>query len=139
MGGGSWAWPDVDDLDSAQDAAHKAAYFAWIAAGLTLLALVLFINPLDIRMFAIIIATLVEAALYAVSGWQVYKLSRGWAVAGLVLYTLDLLAVLIYIGPSIYGGIRFVFLIGFINGVRGTFAYHRLRREESSPSGVLQA
>jgi hypothetical protein len=139
MGGGSWAWPDVDDLDSAQDAAHKAAYFAWTAAGFTLLFLVLFVNPLDAKMFAIIFITLVEAALYAVSGWQVYKFSRAWAVAGLVLYTLDLVAALIYFGPVLIGAMRIVFIIGFVNGVRGTFAYHRLRQEESSPSGVLQA
>jgi hypothetical protein len=135
MGGGSWAWPDVDTLEGAEDASRKAAYFAWVVAGLTVLSILLFmLSGANLPAIAIVI-TLFLAAAYALIGWQVYELSAGFAILGLVLYTIDVFVGLIYLGPSIFGAIRFVFLIGFINGVRGTVAHQRLSLQTSASQG----
>jgi hypothetical protein len=139
MGGGSWAWPDVDTLEGAEDAAHKAAYFAWVVAGLTVLSILLFmLSGATLPTIAIII-TLFLAVAYALIGWQVYELSSGFAVLGLILYAVDLVAGFAYIGFSVFGAIRIVFLIGFINGVRGTFAHQRLTLQISAGDGSQKA
>ena len=76
MGGGSWAWPDVDTLEGAEDAAHKAAYFAWIVAGLTVLSILLFMSSEATLPAIAIIITLFLAVAYALIGWQVYESRR---------------------------------------------------------------
>ena len=83
------------------------------------------------------------AALFAIAGWQIGRLSRAWAVIG---FSLCLLSGLIRIGdnglaqslaPLIMG---IVFLAAYANAVRGTFAYHKYTSlHPAQPSEPTQA
>ena len=60
-------------------------------------------------------------------------MSKGWSVAGVVLAALNMLFALVagQFNPLIFL-LHITIIFGFINGVRGTFAYHRLGTEETA-------
>ncbi|HUK29491.1 MAG TPA: hypothetical protein VLV89_00150, partial [Candidatus Acidoferrum sp.] len=84
----SWMWPEVDDLEGAEDAARKASYFAFAVAGLTALFALLAIG--GVIVFPGMNAYgLIDAAIFGIAGWRMYLFSRAWAVVGLALYALE--------------------------------------------------
>lgn len=73
--------------------------------------------------------TLFDAFLFAMIAFGIYRMSRTAAVAGLVLYILEQASAWMEHGfknPVI--AILLVFC--FINGIRGTFAYHELAKKK---------
>jgi hypothetical protein len=118
----NWAWPEIIDEDSARDAARKAGGWAAVVAGLTgLLAL---ISLSGSSWFGITPWSLVDAALFGVVAWRVWNGSRAWAVAGLSLYSLEVLFSIVTHPPGV-GILTIIILLALINGVRGTFALHK--------------
>jgi hypothetical protein len=74
----------------------------------------------------------VDVVIFLAIAWGIYRLSRIAAVLGLVVYGLGQVLMWIEIGLQIQGiWLLTLIVFGFINGIRGTFAYHRLRREEA--------
>jgi len=78
---------------------------------------------------------LVDAAIFSVVCWRIFKMSRAWAVAGLIIFILEKV-VQISEGtiPTASGAIivgLFV-LAGFVWGVRGTFAFHKIKVAETT-------
>jgi hypothetical protein len=71
---------------------------------------------------------LFDAAIFGVVAWRIYRMSRAWAVVGLVGFVAErgyaLYAHGFTVGAGIIVGV--VILFAFINGVRGTFAFHKL-------------
>ena len=60
-------------------------------------------------------------------------MSRAWATVGLVywLYNVGLKFMSVLAGaPPTFGIVSIIVLMGFIHGVRGTFAYHRYAHEQ---------
>ena len=127
MGGGSWFWPDVSDLEGAEDASQRGAYISWFVAGLSVIAAIIMMLMVGSFVLAFAISAGISLGIYLPIGWGLHEISRTAAVIGLVLYLGDLAFSIYYFGPSLFEGLRIVLLIGFINGVRGTFAYHSLR------------
>ena len=68
----------------------------------------------------------VDAALFAFAGWRVWKLSRTWAVIGLVLYIAERIDRLAYTRTTPGVVMAVIFTLALVSGVRGTFAHHRL-------------
>lgn len=65
-------------------------------------------------------------------------MSRTAAIFGLVLYIIEKIYMMIIYGimPNF---MIVIFTMGFINGIRGTFAYHKLKKQaESAGQSELQ-
>ncbi len=120
-------WPSVDDLEGAKEAAHQAAGAAVFVAAITALFSLLVI--FDIRILpGFSPSSFVDAALFAIVAWRVYKLSRAWAVVGLLLFAVERAYAFYYRGTTAMAGfvVGIILLLAFVHGVRGTFANHRL-------------
>ena len=129
----NWAWPEIIDEDSARDAAHKAGGWAGVVAGLTaLLALVSFSGT---RIMGIGPLALVDAALFGVVAWRIWCGSRAFAVAGLSLYSLEVLYAVVTRPPGV-GVLTVIIMLALINGVRGTFGLHKF--EEMKKQQMMQ-
>ncbi len=78
---------------------------------------------------------LVDAALFALVSWRIYKMSRPWAIVGLLLYLAEVAwRIAKHVGSSDAGfsagftPVALVFVLAFVNAVRGTFAFHRFSK-----------
>lgn len=116
-------WPNVSDVDGAQNAARQGVVAALFVTGATTLFVILKFSD---------VLALVDAALFALIAWRIWKMSRAWAVIGLVLFAVEK-AYWIYVrGPK---GLvmSVIILLAFVTSVRGTFAYARLGQVQSNP------
>lgn len=126
MNSGSWFWPDVSDLDGAKDATRYGMWCAALVSGVTWLFAVL--SLFGVRMMGITPAAIVDAILFAGIGYGLYRFSRFAAVAGFVLFLIEKIFMLIKTGSILgVGVLGVIILFGFLNGMRGAFAYHKLQ------------
>ncbi|MGB6630131.1 MAG: hypothetical protein WBE52_02750, partial [Terriglobales bacterium] len=92
----SWYWNEIGDTYSAKYATTTAVWISYLIAAvngiIAILSLAYHKPTLGINGWG-----LLNAALFAVVGWGIGRLSRAWAVVGLSLYLLE---VLIAIGTS---------------------------------------
>jgi hypothetical protein len=65
--------------------------------------------------------------IYGLIAYLTYKMSRVAAVLGLVIYLGDRLVLIARSGANANFTLAIFFIFAFINSIRGTFAYHRLR------------
>jgi len=122
----AWYWPKIQDETSAE-AAVKPAFgvSAFVAAvsGLIAVLSIAYRKPI----LGINGWSLVDALLFVVIAWRIGKMSRAWAVVGLLMY-------LVEVGSSgALGVLTIIFILTYINAIRGAFAYHRYRKAESNP------
>jgi len=123
-------WPDIADTKTARDAALQgfgaAAFIASVTTIMSVASLIVH-HPV----FGIDGYGLIDAALFGVVAWRVYRMSRAWAVVGLVLYSTEITFKLVH-GDFRNAGVvlTFFMFVGFIGGVRGTFA---ARAYQSNP------
>ena len=124
---------EIDDLDDARKAIKQAWIAGLISGGLTLL----------LAVFAIVGDGSVLGGL--VDGWAmidafitfgltygVYRRNRAASVGLLSFYLLNQILMRLD-GISTGGiGLALVFTLMFVQGVRGTFAYHRFTTQESA-------
>jgi nitrate reductase gamma subunit len=128
--------PTIVTLSDAQSTGRQGTWAACFVTGimsLVALASILGRLPEDFPRNG---WALIDAAIFGLIAWGIYRMSRVAAVAGLVLYIIERIAMHIVMGKSRISGIfiTVLFLVMFINAVRGTFAYHRMRNaEKSSP------
>jgi hypothetical protein len=128
-GSHNWLWPDISDLERAAAAGKEGAAVAFIVAVITaIFAALAYFNVLNV----VSPWALIDASVMATLGFFIRRMSRAAAVIALVWF----------IGARIQGAIThglasnillgIVLLAGFVSGVRGTFAYHRLAKHTSS-------
>jgi hypothetical protein len=123
-------WPAIYDLDSAKKTARIGAHVCFLMAGLTgLLAVLSLLNIARI----INASSLIDAIMVMSFGFLILRMSRIAAISALVHF----LAGRIYAGlayglDAALGVFSILLLLGFISGVRGTFAYHRYAPPKSS-------
>ena len=67
---------------------------------------------------------MLDAALFAVIGWRIRRMSRAWSIVGLCLYLMEAVVSLGTRDAGV-GVLTIVFVLAYINGLRGVFAYHR--------------
>ena len=79
-------------------------------------------------------SALVDAALFAIVAWGLWKKSRAAAVSGLLLYAIERLYMWSTVGMQ-NPIVPVLLTLMFINGVRGTFAWKRLAREWKPKTG----
>jgi hypothetical protein len=131
---GILTFPTIVTLSDAQSTGRQGTWAACFIAGimsLVALASILERLPEDFPRDG---WALIDAAIFGLIAWGIYRMSRVAAVAGLVLYIIERIAMHIVLGKSHISGIfvTVLFLFAFINAVRGTFAYHRMRNAEKS-------
>ncbi len=135
MNSGSWFWPDVSDMEGAEDPCRLAKWCAVAVAGLTaILALISITGPsfAGIRPFAF-----VDAAIFAAIAFGLEKQSRLAAVAGFALYLSERIYMIVHTGSILGAGVLgVVILIGFLNGIRGAFAIAGRKANSASTSAA---
>ncbi len=121
--------PQIATLSDAQKVGRQGTWAACFVAGLTALVAVAALSGILPPGFPISGWALVDAALFGVIAWGIYRMSRVAAVAGLVVYILERIYMQSALGAKAGAGIVVTILIilAFINAVRGTFAYHRMK------------
>lgn len=129
-------WPDVSDLNNAERAANEGAGAALFVAGVTAIVAALALS-LSKPIIGIDGWGLVDAAIFGAIALGTYRKYRSAAVCGLALFIVERVYMLATQPPN--GGALVVgmfFLLGFINGVRGTFAYHKLTPRQTEEPGI---
>ncbi len=126
-------WPPVSYREGARQAAREGAGAAVFVAGVNALFGVLAIFGLQI-LPGFSRLSLVDAALFSLVAWQTYRMSRVWAVVGLLMNLAGLASRFYQQGVTEMAGIvvGVIILLAFVNGVRGTFAYHKLSTQPRS-------
>lgn len=121
------------DLAQSEKATRQAAIAAWISAALSLL-LILAAMQLDVREGSLAVFNdgwnLLDVAFVLGCGFAVRRHSRAGALALLLYFLLAKAAMTLQTGEL--GGlvVTLLFLWFFGQGVRGAFAWHRIRRQE---------
>lgn len=127
-----WYWPTISDISGAIAASDQGVWGAVLVAAFTAMfaTIALFTNS-DI---AFINAwAYIDAAAFGMIAWRIRRRSKFFAVAGLCLFIFEKAVQFsdfqINIPTLFMAGL---FLVLFINGVRGTFAFHRLSGQIAS-------
>jgi hypothetical protein len=126
---GKKLWPEIIDEDSAR----KAAQYGFIAsAWLSLVTLVCaLLDRLGILSTGISPSSLlIDAALFALIGYGILRMSRFAALSGLLIYVTE--AILDYFHGGRIHWPAALFVLLFVNGVRGTFFNGRMKRKKRS-------
>jgi hypothetical protein len=130
-------WPSVETKSGAKEAAHQGAGAAVFVAAVTALFSILAMFGVQI-LAGFSPTALFDAAVFGVAAWRIYRMSRAWAVVGLLGFVAErgyaLYAHGFNVGVGIIVGV--VILFAFINGVRGTFAFHKLSKTPAVDSST---
>ena len=130
---GTWFWPRITDVDSAKKASKQGYWACTFCVGTTLLFVVLSLfgkGLLDADLSA-----LLDVLFFMIIGWGIYKMNRLAAVAGLFLYLLERILMWAEYGQG-NSGLTAIICLMFVNSVRGTFEYHKYRKETESTTIV---
>ncbi len=127
-------WPDVQSIDNAEKACHTAAICAFVVAGITGL-----VAGIALAGSSVIPGingwAFLDAGIFALLGFFLWRCSRTAAVIALVLFILERIQMMASNGiAGLPLGIVFILL--FIGGVRGAFAYHRLQQAAKAASAA---
>lgn len=122
---------DVSTPQESEKAAHGGAGICFFVAAVTSI-----IASISVYTGKSVIGldawAFVDAAVFAFAGWRIWKMSRTWAVVALALYVCESVVRLAG-SPKPASGLvmTVIFVLALIAGVRGTFAHHRLAKNEA--------
>jgi hypothetical protein len=127
----AWLWPKIKDATSAADATKPAvAASAFVAAISALLASLSLMQHKPVLGFNG--ASLVDAALFVVIAWRTRRMSRSWSILGLVLYLVEVIFNVVDSPQAPFSLLAVIFILAYVGAIRGTFAYHRYLKAEST-------
>lgn len=131
-------WPTVDSQPKAVDAMHLAAYVAALGALATAAISVqaLYVGHPVLGMRG---SGLIDAALFAIIAWRIYRLSLPWSIAGLVIYTFERLFTITHFLS--FGSIIFTILFFpyYLTAVRAALYLREAKTPVSAPVPVAEA
>jgi hypothetical protein len=127
-------WEAISSIDAAKKLASQGTWAAGFVSAVTLLLTVVGITfGASVEGLPTFDAwSFIDVGIYVAIARYIYKMSRIAAVAGLILYTLDRIYLLVLTnlsGSAIPMSI--IVILMFVNAIRGTFAYHRLSNQEN--------
>lgn len=133
----SWRsyWPQISDITSAEEAAKQGVWASLLMTFVTTGA-VLVGKLTGFQFLGVETSSLVDAGLFALIAWGINRNSRFAAVCGLLLYLLEQLMLILSSGFTGATVVTVILVLMYITSIRGTFAYHRLRKEAQA-SGDL--
>jgi hypothetical protein len=123
--GNGW-WPDVSTPEGAAlgiRGGSQAALITALFTGIVAATSIGFNEPI----MRIDGWSLVDAALLAVVGWRLKRESRAWAIVGVAYWVLSIISRLME-GAGGFGILSIVILVFLLNGVRGTFAVAKQKK-----------
>lgn len=122
-------WPDITDRETARKVSRQAFWAAIVVVGITVVFATL--AAFGTSVAGITPGALLDAAIFGFIAVGIWNMSRVAAVAGLVLFGLE--RVLMARDNPRGGGliVAIALLFAFANGVRATFAYHKLLERET--------
>ncbi len=118
-------WGKLDTLEAAVDAAKIGAAGAYMVASVTAALAVASLLGFSI-IPGIGAVSLIDAVIFAGLGFGIWRNSRVCAVAALALYLVEQ-SMIVSNAPTVNVVMIAMFVVFFINGIRGTFGYHRLK------------
>ena len=121
-------WPSVPDVESAQQIARQGFWVAVVVSAVTALFGILALFGTSIA--GIGATALIESAVFFGIGWGIRRMSRTAAVAAFLLFCAN--RILMWLDSQSAGGwlVALFVALAFLNAVRATFAYHRLRHQQ---------
>jgi len=133
---GARLWPTILDRQTARKIAREAFWAAIIVVVITVAFATLAVFGTSLA--GIGPAAFVDAAIFGVVAAGIHRMSRVAALAGLIIFGLEKLLMIdqmLSLGNII---MAIALLFAFANGVRATFAYHRLQALSVTPSlGII--
>ena len=139
------AWPKLTSLKEAEQAAHRGAWGCFLIAAFTAVVAGISLWS-DKPVLGIDAEAFVGVLICLIAGWRIWRLSRIWAVLILVIVIIDKLRMiaLVLIPSSAAGFAGAIFMsvvitVVLIGSVRGTFAYHAIKKKESVASFGMTA
>jgi hypothetical protein len=123
-------FPEIYDLKSAQSAANQGTGVCIAIIIVSWIFSVIFTATGNAPNYQMLLGA---SILYGLIAWLISKMSRLASIAGLLIYLADRVAIIAQNGSK--GGnyvIMAFFILAFINSIRGTFAYHRIRRDRQA-------
>jgi hypothetical protein len=127
----AWYWPTIEDESSAEQATKSAVgasgFIAAVTALLSILSIIYHKPVLGLDAWG-----LVDAAIFVLVAWRIYRMSRAWAIIGLVVYILEVGYKLLTSPSGAIGVLTVIFVLAYIGAIRGTFAYHRYNKTGST-------
>lgn len=124
--------PTITDLKSAQDAARQGTAVCVLIIIFSLVIVAISTATVGGTPSQGFIAMMIAYGLIA---FLIYRMSRVAAILGLMIYLGERLVLLAKYGMSGNFILTIFFIFAFINSIRGTFAYHRFRRQRT---GAIQ-
>ena len=128
---GNAFWPTIDSIQTAREAARQGFWASIAVAVITTIAIVAAmalggaLGPIDLGVWAFI-----DVGIYVAIAIGIRRMSRVAAVLGLVIYMANRVYLWAIAGVRPAGiAMTVILVLAFITGVRGTFAYHRLRKQ----------
>jgi hypothetical protein len=118
-------WPDLSVDTSAESACDTASWACFAIAGLTTL-LGVWTNP----------GVLADAALFVLIGFGLRRKWRTAAIAGFLLYVLEV--ILVMAAGQMPGVLTILILAILFNSIRASFAYRRLHKTEAAEKKIAE-
>lgn len=133
MNKSNWFWPDVSDLEEAKKACRVAMWCAILVAGVT--SLFAGLAMAGAKFSPVNGSAFLDAALFAGIAFGLSRYSRVAGVAGFALFLVERIYMISQTRSALGGGLFLgvVLLIGFLNGMRGAFAYQKLQTRAAVP------
>jgi hypothetical protein len=125
----SFSWiPQIIDEESARKAAKQGVWACLISSGLTLIYL---IATFVTNSHKLLYPSVIDIAIYLILAWRISTMSKTAAITGLIYFILAIIlhSVMYGFGPV---SIKILLLIGFINSIRGTNAFHKYHDNKSA-------
>lgn len=122
----NWWWPKITNLDEAIEVSKSGSIISLIVACITA-AFATYALYSKSSILGVDAWAYFDSFLFLVIAWRIKKYSRVFAVLGTLLYICERVVLFQEQGIQAANGIvvTIMFLLMFINGVRGVFAYHK--------------
>jgi hypothetical protein len=117
--------PSITDKLSAKKAAKHGIWASLFCSCTTIL--VVFINAIGLKILEVSYLALIDAVIFGIIAFGIYKMSRSAAIIGLVYYLYGRISMYIIEGSLGKPYYIIIFIIMFINSIRGTFLYHKYK------------
>lgn len=119
-------WPEMDSQKHAKNAAKQAVGAALFSAVITAALAIASVYGYSVPGF-VDVYSLIDVAFLVVLAYGIWKMSRAAAGIALIYFVFSSIVVLTEGGTGSIV-VRMFFLLAYINGIRGTFAYHKMNK-----------
>lgn len=126
----NWYWPRIENLDDAIEASKSGFIVSLIFACVTAAFATQALYSKDSYLGVDAAWAYIGCAIFLIVAWRIKKYSRVFAVLGTLLYVVEKIILFQSQGAK-FTRIFFtiMFLLMFITGIRGVFAYHKFSKD----------